>query len=87
MSQIKEDISKKKKKQLICQQYIFVVSPTEFLTLDIVYDRSICLCICNQNETSLIQNLFEFVNKELNKTLGCHNVQSFYPPPLFTLYK
>lgn len=44
MSQIKEDISQKKKKQLICQQYIFVVSPTEFLTLDIVYDRIICLC-------------------------------------------
>lgn len=84
MPQLKQDISIK---PFMCQRYIFVVTPTESRTLDYVYDRIICLCICNQIEISLIRNLFKIVYKELNKTLVCHNVKSFYPPPLFPLYK
>lgn len=61
----------------MCQQKIFVVTPTEPLILRIVYKRIICPCTCNQNKTSLIRKTFKIVNKELNKSLVYYNLKSF----------
>lgn len=61
----------------MCQQEIFVVTPTEPLILRIVYNRIICLFTCNQNKTPLIRKTFKIVNKELKKSLVYYNVKSF----------